>query len=200
MERYTPPTKSRSGGFTLPEVLIATGLVATCVASLAGVLDAVYQNERFVQNQARALQASRQLLEEVVALPVIATAAGQTTVASMDCVTDSISLAPGATDAVLVMSASGSAALIPISATNIGTIGINPNTRFLTPTPAATPVEVVSSESKAMRMVTVSTGAVTIAGQSINSSALRVVKVEAKLPNGQIIQVQRIATSAEQTR
>jgi prepilin-type N-terminal cleavage/methylation domain-containing protein len=188
MARPTPVTSrptARRGGFTLPECLIATSMVAISVAALGGALDVVYSNQRFVQNEAAAMKASQRLLEEAVALPVVPESSSDVALASLNDTVDVISLgAPSLSIATTVVTAAGSSA-------SAGTVSNDAEDDEAAP---------VVNTTNATRRITVSTGAVTVGGRSINNAGLKVVEVATTLPDGRVVRIKRVATSAEQRR
>lgn len=62
--------RTRAGGYTLLEGLIASVLLAVSAVGVAGAMSASYAHDQHVANRCTANQAGRQLIDEVASLPM----------------------------------------------------------------------------------------------------------------------------------
>jgi len=174
----------RKMAFTLPECLIATALVAVSVAALAGTLDAVYKQERYIADDARALASARQLMEEVSALPITASTAGDVTLSSMNNYTDEVTLTSTSNSPIQA------SLLNPNSAEAIVPAGADTTKQNVVTSVAVRPM-------KMTRSVSILSSSVPVAGRTVTGGKLAQISVDVRMPNGQTIKVRRLVADAD---
>jgi Tfp pilus assembly protein PilV len=80
--------RRRRSGFTLPEALIASVLVATSATAVSMSMSASYQHDRQLEQESAALNTGQQLLDEISALPIVQTEANGMSLLQSDGYTD----------------------------------------------------------------------------------------------------------------
>ncbi len=192
---------ARKRAFTLPEGLIATALVAVSVAALAGTLDAVYKQERYIADDARALASARQLMEEVSAMPISASTAGDATLSSMNNYNDTVTLTSTSDSPVqkdLSREIMADETMIKTMPPEPEMIPASTSKETLAP---AMEQDVITSVSNrpiiVKRSVSILSNSVPVSGQTIASTKLAQIDVSVTLPDGRTIKVRRLVADAD---
>jgi Tfp pilus assembly protein PilV len=63
------PRIDNARGYSLPEAMIASVVLALCVVSVAGVLSASHQQSQYLSHESQAISLGRELIEDIAATP-----------------------------------------------------------------------------------------------------------------------------------